>query len=538
MGQTAALTRSEGLCKPPPTMTDQGTAGGIEEILRRRREKATRLNEQGWASFPNGIVVPHTTTDVREAAGEPPNKPEEDDPRFRIGGRLLAIRDGGKQMFCDLWDRTGRLQLQIRKDVIGEDDFKRCKLLDIGDIIAVEGPRFVTRRGELTLLAEKVELASKSMYPLPDKHKGLVDIEQRYRQRYVDLITNRESREVFVKRSKLIQYVRRFLDERDFMEVETPILQGLMGGAAAKPFVTHHNALDMDLFCRIAPELYLKRLVVGGFERVYEIGRNFRNEGLSTQHNPEFTMLEFYQAWATYEDLIVLTEEMLRGAAEHVTGSLQVPFGGHVEGEEPVMLDFEKPFRRIPVRDGLLEKVPGLDLADPGAVAAAAKAKGCKVDPKWPVGKMQMELFEHLWEAELIQPTFVTDFPVEVSPLSRRKDADPTLVDRFELYVTGKEIANAFSELNDPDDQRGRFKAQVEAKADGDDEAMDYDEDYCHALEIGMPPTAGEGVGIDRVVMVLTNSPSIRDVILFPQMRKLVTSGSETGSAEAKSGKE
>ena len=370
------------------------------------------------------------------------------------------------------------------------------------------------------MLVEKIELAAKSLYPLPDKHKGLVDVEQRYRQRYVDLITNRESREVFVKRSKLIQYVRRFLDERYFMEVETPILQSLMGGAAAKPFVTHHNALDMDLYCRIAPELYLKRLVVGGFERVYEIGRNFRNEGLSTQHNPEFTMLEFYQAWATYEDLMNLTETMFRGAAEAVTGGLQVPFGGH-DGDEPVMLDFEKPFKRIPVREGLLEKVPGLDLGDPGALIAAAKQHDLKVDPKWAVGKLQMELFEHLWEAELIQPTFVTDFPVEVSPLSRRKDADPTLVDRFEMYVTGKEIANAFSELNDPDDQRSRFKAQVEAKGQGDEEAMDYDEDYCHALEIGMPPTAGEGVGIDRMVMVLTNSPSIRDVILFPQMRKV-----------------
>ena len=502
-------------------MTEQGSAGGIDEILRRRREKASRLAEQGWASFPNGISVPQTTADVREAAGDPSNQPEQSDPRFRIGGRLLAVRDGGKNIFCDLWDRDGRLQLQIRKDVVGEDVFKRCKLLDIGDIIAVEGPRFVTRRGELTLLIEKIELATKSMYPLPDKHKGLVDVEQRYRQRYVDLITNRETRDVFVKRSKLIQYVRRFLDERSFMEVETPMLHAVLGGAAAKPFVTHHNALDMPLYCRIAPELYLKRLVVGGFDRVYEIGRNFRNEGLSTRHNPEFTMLEFYQAWATYEDLMDLTEEMFRGAAEVVAGTLQVPFGGHEEGEEPVILDFAKPFKRMTVRQGILEKVPNVDLDDVEAVVAAAGEQGLKVDPKWPLGKLQMELFEHLWEAELIQPTFVTDFPVEVSPLSRRKDSDPSLVDRFELYITGREIANAFSELNDPDDQRARFKAQVEAKGQGDDEAMEYDEDYVHALEIGLPPTAGEGVGIDRLTMVLTNSPSIRDVILFPQMRKV-----------------
>ncbi|MEO1337817.1 MAG: amino acid--tRNA ligase-related protein [Myxococcota bacterium] len=339
-------------------MTNEASAGGIDEILRRRREKAERLADEGWASFPNGIAVPQTVADVRGAEGEPSNKPEAEDPRYEIAGRLLAIRDGGKQMFCDLWDRTGRLQIQIRKDVVGEDVFKRCKLLDIGDIIAVQGPRFVTRRGELTLLIEGVQLATKSLYPLPDKHKGLVDVEQRYRQRYVDLITNPQAREVFVKRSKLIQYIRSFLDGLDFMEVETPILQSLMGGAAAKPFVTHHNALDMSLFCRIAPELYLKRLVVGGFERVYEIGRNFRNEGLSTQHNPEFTMLEFYQAWATYEDLMNLTEEMFRGAAEAVAGTLKVPYGGHAEGEEPIILDFEAPFRRIPVRDGLLEKVP------------------------------------------------------------------------------------------------------------------------------------------------------------------------------------
>ena len=501
-------------------MTDQGTAGGIDEIVRRRREKATRLEQAGWPSFPNGIEVPQTTADVRGAAGDPKNEISDEDPRFRVGGRLLAVRDGGKQMFCDLWDREGRLQIQIRKDVVTEEIFKRCKLLDIGDIVVVEGPRFVTRRGELTLLAEKIELATKSMYPLPDKHKGLVDVEQRYRQRYVDLITNQGSREVFKKRSRLIQFIRRFLDERDFLEVETPILHSLLGGAAAKPFETHHNALDMPLYCRIAPELYLKRLVVGGFERVYEIGRNFRNEGLSTQHNPEFTMLEFYQAWATYEDLMNMTETMLRAAAEVVTGTLQVPYGGWEEGEEPTIIDFAKPFRRIPVRDGLLEKVPGLDLADPEALVAAAAQHGLKVDADWPIGKLQMELFEHLWEADLIQPTFVTDFPVEVSPLSRRKDDNPALVDRFELYMTGREIANAFSELNDPDDQRSRFKAQVDAKGKGDEEAMDYDEDYCHALEIGLPPTAGEGIGIDRLAMVLTNSASIRDVILFPQMRK------------------
>lgn len=495
-------------------------AGGIEEIIRLRREKAEKLKEAGWELFPNGLTVSHTNQAVIEAEGEAPNAPEAGDPEYTVGGRLLAVRGMGKAMFMDLWDRSGRLQLQVRKDLVGDAVFAKCKLLDIGDIVTATGPRFVTRRGELSLQVKVIQLAAKSLYPLPDKHKGLVDVEQRYRQRYVDLAVSPEVREVFRRRSSLIRYLRGFLDDRGFFEVETPMLHDLVSGAAAKPFVTHHNALDMKLYCRIAPELHLKRLLVGGFERVYEIGRNFRNEGLSTQHNPEFTMLEFYQAFATYEDLMRLTETMFRGAAEHVTGSAKVPFSGF-GGGDPVTLDFEKPFRRIPVRDGLREKLPGVDIFDPEALLSAARAKGHELEPSWPLGKLQMELFELLWEAELIQPTFVTDFPIEVSPLSRRNDKDPSLADRFELYMTGKELANAFSELNDPDDQRSRFKSQVEAKAKGDDEAMDYDEDYCHALEIGMPPAAGEGIGIDRFAMVLTNSTSIRDVILFPQLRRV-----------------
>ena len=495
-------------------------AGGIEEILRVRKDKADRLAEQGWPSYPSGLEVKHSTQDVVSAPGEAPADPADGDPSFRVAGRLLALRGMGKAVFCDLWDRAGKVQVQIRKDVVGEETFARCKLLDIGDIVVVEGPRFMTRRGELTLQARTVQLATKSRYPLPDKHAGLTDIEQRYRQRYVDLVVNQEVRATFEKRFKLVRHLRRFLDDRGFYEVETPILHGLISGAAAKPFVTHHNALDMDLFLRIAPELHLKRLIVGGFERVYEIGRNFRNEGLSTQHNPEFTMMELYWAYATYTDLMNMNEEMFRSAAEAVTGSLQVPYGGWQEGTEPTIIDFERPFRRIPVREGLLDKAPGLDLEDPEAVAARAKTLGLNLDPKLPAGKLVMDLFEHLWEAELVQPTFVIDFPIEVSPLARRKDGDPTLADRFELYITGREIANAFTELNDPDDQRSRFQAQVDAKRRGDDEAMDYDEDYCHALEIGMPPTAGWGAGIDRLCMILTNSPSIRDVILFPHMRK------------------
>jgi lysyl-tRNA synthetase class 2 len=494
-------------------------AGGIEQILKLRREKAEKLAGLGWASFPNGHRVEHHAADVRAAEGEPPGEPAEGDPSYRLGGRVMAYRRFGKAAFLDLVDATGRIQVQLRKDILGDEVYERTKLLDLGDLVVVEGPRFVTQTGELTLRAQAIELATKSLHPLPDKHAGLADVEQRYRQRYVDLLVTPGVRETFEKRSRLIRYIRGFLDGRGYVEVETPILQPLVSGAAARPFTTHHNALDMELYCRIAPELYLKRLIVGGLERVYELGRNLRNEGLSTQHNPEFTMLEFYTAWATYEDLMDLTETMFRGAALEVTGSMQVPYGGW-DGGEPTIIDFERPFRRLPVRAGLLEKIPGLDLADPEALRAAAKAHGLDTKPGLSAGKLQMELFEHLWEKELVQPTFVTDFPIEVSPLARKKDSDPSLTDRFELYLTGRELANAFSELNDPDDQRARFRAQVEAKAGGDDEAMDYDEDYCHALEIGMPPTAGEGIGIDRLVMVLTNSASIRDVILFPQMRK------------------
>ncbi|NJK90320.1 MAG: hypothetical protein HC923_13675 [Myxococcales bacterium] len=337
-------------------------AGGLDEILRVRREKRDRLRSEGWIPYPAGLRVEHTTDDVKNAGGSLPNEPADDAPQYSVGGRLLAIRGMGKAMFVDVWDRAGRLQVQFRKDVLGDELYERLSLLDLGDFVSVRGPRFVTRRGELSLQARDVRLATKNMFPLPDLYKGLQDVEQRYRQRYVDLVVNRDVREVFARRSRIISSMRRFFDERGFLEVETPILQSLRGGASAKPFSTHHNALDLSLYCRVAPELYLKRLVVGGFERVYEIGRNFRNEGLSTQHNPEFTMLEFYMAWATYEDLMELTEELLRGLTLEITGSTSVLHGGWREGEDPVEIDFGKPFRRISVRGGITEKRPQLDL--------------------------------------------------------------------------------------------------------------------------------------------------------------------------------
>ncbi|MEM1024672.1 MAG: lysine--tRNA ligase [Myxococcota bacterium] len=494
--------------------------GGLEQILRVRREKRDKLAEQGWRPYPNGLEVTHRSSEVR-AGGEAPGEVPEGAVRFRLGGRLLSIRGMGKAVFADLWDRDGKIQIQVRKDLVGEEVFARSKLLDIGDLVVVEGPRFTTRRGELTIQVEKIELATKSMHPLPDKHAGLQDVEQRYRQRYVDLIVNRDVRTAFERRIAMIKGIRDFLDQRRFLEVETPILHELLTGAAARPFKTHHNALDMALFCRIAPELHLKRLIVGGLERVYEIGRSFRNEGLSTRHNPEFTMLEFYMAFATYEDLMWLTEEMLSEVSERVTGSTQLPFGGWNEGETPITLDLAGPYPRIPVLDGILDKRPGLDIADPEAVGSELKQLHVEAPEGTPLGKLQMELFEALWEAELVQPTFVVDFPTAVSPLARKKDSNPELTDRFELYVGGRELANGFSELNDPEDQRARFDDQLEAKRRGDEDAMDADEDYCHALEIGMPPTAGEGIGIDRLAMILTNAPSIRDVILFPLLRKL-----------------
>ncbi len=483
-------------------------SGGLEAILRQRRERAEELAAAGWPSFPNGLAPEHTTEEVKAA-----ELPESEEPqgKFVVAGRLLGKRNMGARVFCDLWDRSGRIQLVVQRDVIGVEKHGLAKKLHMGDFVIATGGRFTTQRGEVSLQVTEIQLLTKSLHPLPDKHAGVQDVEMLLRQRYVDLAINAETRERFRRRSKLVRFIRGFLEDMDFLEVETPTLHSLVSGAAARPFSTHHNALDVDLVLRIAPELHLKRLLVGGFERVYEIGRNFRNEGLSTQHNPEFTMLEFYYAYATYQTLMDMTEQMLRGAAKAVAETMQVPFGEHI-------IDFEKPFARIPVREGLAARVE-IDINDREALLAEAKRRHLELDDNVSLGKAQMELFEHIYEPELIQPTFVTDFPIEVSPLARKKDSDPTLTDRFELYIGGFEVANAFSELNDPDDQESRFRAQLEAKKTGDDEAMDFDEDYIHALKIGMPPAAGEGVGIDRLCMLLTNSPSIRDVILFPQMR-------------------
>jgi lysyl-tRNA synthetase class 2 len=421
----------------------------------------------------------------------------------------------GKASFAKLQDSSGQIQVYLQREGVGEAVYEAFKGWDIGDILGVEGTLFRTRTGELSVKAESVRLLVKSLRPLPDKWHGLADTEVRYRQRYVDLIMNEQSREVFRKRTALVRFLRDMLDALGFMEVETPMMQPIAGGAAARPFVTHHNALDIDMFLRIAPELYLKRLVVGGFERVYEINRNFRNEGLSTRHNPEFTMLELYQAYADYRDLMDLVERMLRGAAEAVRGTLEFESQG-------VRYDLRPAFHRVTVEDLILQQNPGLErarLRDVPYLRAACDERGIPWKPGDGAGKLQIEIFEKTGEHTLVQPTFVYAYPAEVSPLSRANDADPFLTDRFEFFVGGRELANGFSELNDAEDQAARFRAQVERKESGDDEAMLYDADYVRALEYGMPPTAGLGVGIDRLAMFLTDSPSIRDVLLFPQMR-------------------
>jgi lysyl-tRNA synthetase class 2 len=483
-----------------------------------RREKAEALRAQGVNPYPNDFRPENAAGDVHRACGELDGAALGATPRrYRVAGRIVANRSFGKAAFISILDQSGRIQVYVKKDVVGADVFAAFQLCDMGDIVGVDGVAFRTKTNELTLEAKEFRLLTKSLRPLPEKWHGLSDVETRYRKRYVDLIANPEVRATFAKRTLLLREMRRFLDARGFMEVETPMMHPLAGGAAARPFVTHHNTLDMDLYMRIAPELYLKRLLVGGFERVYEINRNFRNEGISTEHNPEFTMLEFYWAYANYELLIALTEEMFGELAVKVAGKTTVPFRGHEIRLEP-------PFRRLSIREGIREfaKLPDSVWTDAGEARAAAKARGVEVKPGATHGAVLMEIFERASEPHLVQPTFVTDFPLDVSPLSRKKESDPTLVDRFELYVAGMEMANAFSELNDPIDQRGRFEGQMAARAAGDDEAHQLDEDFLEALEIGMPPAGGEGVGIDRLAMLLTNSDSIRDVILFPLMRPQV----------------
>lgn len=433
----------------------------------------------------------------------------------KLAGRLMAKRVMGKASFAHVQDMTGRMQLFLQRDVLAEGLYQTFKGWDIGDIVGFEGVLFKTKTGELSVKVSTIQLLTKSLQPLPEKFHGLTDQEQRYRQRYVDLIMNEESRKVFKIRSQVVSYIRQYLSNLDFMEVETPMMHIIPGGATAKPFNTHHNALDMDLFLRIAPELYLKRLVVGGIERVFEINRSFRNEGLSTRHNPEFTMLEFYQAYADYHDLMDLTEDMLRGLAESVLGTSVI----HYQEKD---YDLGQPFKRVTVTDSILSYNPNLtadDLATRESALKVAEQLHIPILDSYGLGKIQIEIFEKTVEENLHEPTFITEYPTEVSPLARRSDSNPFVTDRFEFFVGGREVANGFSELNDSEDQAERFKQQVSEKDAGDEEAMHFDADYIRALEIGLPPTAGEGIGIDRLVMFLTDTPSIRDVILFPHMR-------------------
>jgi lysyl-tRNA synthetase class 2 len=501
-------------------MTDAKQGGGNEppddenKLIAERRGKLHQLRQQGSA-FPNDFRRNALAGQLHDAFGERAAEWLEANPtRVTVGGRLLFKRVMGKASFAKIADRTGQIQLYLQTEALGAV-YEAFKGWDVGDIIGATGVLFRTKTNELSVRVESVRLLVKSLRPLPDKWHGLSDTETRYRQRYVDLIVSEQSRAVFRARTRIIRYLRDFLDALDFLEVETPMMQPIPGGAAARPFKTHHNALDLDMYLRIAPELYLKRLVVGGLERVYEINRNFRNEGLSTQHNPEFTMLELYLAYADYRDLMDWIEKAIRGLAEALHGSQQLRYQGRG-------YDLAKSFQRITVEQAIIEHNPGIDplsLRDVTYLRKRCETLGIKFEQQDGAGKLQIALFEKTVEATLIDPTFVYGYPAEVSPLSRPNDTDPFITDRFEFFIGGREIANGFSELNDPEDQAARFRAQVARKDKGDEEAMFYDADYVRALEYGMPPTAGLGVGIDRLVMFFTDSPSIRDVILFPHMR-------------------
>ena len=486
------------------------------DILEKNRQKAAGLQEQGYELYPNHFTVRHTVADIRRQVDDPDIRISETEPVYTVAGRIMAINRFGKTSFIRFRDRSGQLQAYIRRDRIGNDEYGFFKQLDIGDFIGLVGPVFKTRTGEWTLLVDSVTLLAKAIRPLPEKFHGLRDPEKRYRQRYIDLLMNAEVREIFVQRSRIIQAFREFFRRHDYLEVETPMMQPIPGGAEAAPFKTFHNALGMDLYLRIAPELYLKRLVVGGFERVFEINRNFRNEGVSSQHNPEFTMLEFYQAYATYEDLMDVTEKLLAEVAEAAVGSTSVQYQGQT-------IELGGRWQRMTL-SGALESIGGLDpglLGDREQLLAFAARRNVQITKTGRIGKIVTKLFDALVEPELIQPTFITGYPVEVSPLSRRSDKHPELTDRFELFIGGREIANGFSELNDPSDQKDRFLQQLARRKEGDEEAHWMDEDYIEALEYGMPPTAGEGIGIDRVVMLLTDAASIREVILFPHMKRI-----------------
>jgi lysyl-tRNA synthetase class 2 len=495
-------------------MSDEKPETELNHLIAERRAKLEHLRERGGA-FPNDFRRDATAEQLHLAwGGHPPEWFEKHTVRVSIAGRMMFKRVMGKASFAKLKDRSGLMQLFLQQETLGAtyDEFKGW---DVGDILGAEGTLFKTRTGELTVKVGRLRLLVKSLRPLPDKWHGLADVESRYRQRYVDLIVNDASREVFLRRNRIVQYLRNFLEAMDFMEVETPMMQVIPGGAVAKPFVTHHNALDIDMYLRVAPELYLKRLVVGGFERVYELNRNFRNEGLSTRHNPEFTMLELYQAYADYRDLMDLVERLFQGLADSLLGTRQVLYQGDT-------YDFGTAFRRVTVEDLVVHFNPGIErarLRDLDYLRGVCERLHIKPESVDGPGKLQIEIFEKTAEEKLLQPTFVYAYPAEVSPLARRNDSDPFITDRFEFFVGGRELANGFSELNDPDDQAARFREQAARKSSGDEEAMFYDADYVRALEFGLPPTAGLGIGVDRLVMLFTNQPSIRDVVLFPHMR-------------------
>ncbi len=503
-------------------MTDQSQENDQENItlsthdlIEQRRDKLKAWRKQGHA-YPTDFRRDALASDLlNQYSSNTADELEAQSIAVKLAGRIMTRRLMGKASFTHIQDMSGRIQLYIRQDDVTAEIYEEFKQWDLGDIIGAEGILFKTKTGELSVKVKQIRLLTKAVRPLPDKFHGLTDQETRYRQRYLDLIANEEARALFMARTKIIDILRTFLQERNFLEVETPMMQVMAGGAAATPFVTHHHALDMPLYLRIAPELYLKRLVVGGFERVFEINRNFRNEGLSTRHNPEFTMVEFYQAYADYHDLMNLTEELFRRIAQELLGTSKLNYQG-------IEIDFSQAFERLTMKDAILRFNPDLTAADISTREAAkkvAKKLDIPVQENYGLGKIQVEIFEKTAEHQLLQPTFITAYPAETSPLARRNSEDPFLTDRFEIFVAGRELGNGFSELNDPDQQAESFRLQVEDKAAGNDEAMPYDADYITALEHGLPPTAGEGLGIDRMVMLFTNSTSIRDVILFPHMR-------------------
>ncbi len=485
------------------------------KLIAERRRKLARLRETG-NPFPNDFRRNALAEELhRIYGGHSAERLVKDGVHVRVAGRMMVKRVMGRNSFIKLHDRTTQIQVRLERDRLRDGLYQEFKKWDVGDILGASGTLFKTQTGELTVMADEVRLLTKSLRPLPEKFHGLADQEIRYRQRYVDLIMSEASRRVFRMRSEVVTYIRAFLESQDFLEVETPMMQSIPGGAIARPFVTHHNALDMTLYLRIAPELFLKRLVVGGFERVYEINRNFRNEGVSTQHNPEFTMLELYRAYADYNDLTEMIEALMKGLSQAVLGSTTVDYQGET-------IDFAKPFARMTLEDVIAANAPDVDttrLRDRDYLAGIADSLGIRVLESWGAGKLQFEIFEKVGEDRLRDPTFVVGYPTEVSPLSRRNDDDPFITDRFEFFVVGRELANGFSELNDPEEQAERFKEQARYRSEGDDEAMSYDHDYIRALEYGLPPTAGLGLGIDRLVMLLTDSPSIRDVLLFPYLR-------------------